>query len=159
MQEVILEAHDHRNAPPTHQRGSKPIDGIWAISGITPMACGYCEFGKGFLGDHRLLWIDIDYVSAFRCFSPPLNRPKARRVSMKNPLSVKKIPKELSQIHYKTQACSKSICTPTKYCVSTISCSHCGVWDTRPPKVRRNPICRQKMQKITYGHGAIFSRI
>ena len=90
MREVILEAHDHRNAPPTHQRGSKPIDGIWATAGISSTACGYCEFGKGFPGDHRLLWIDIDYVSAFGCLSPPLNRPKARRVSMKNPRSVKK---------------------------------------------------------------------
>ena len=99
MREVILEAHDHRKAPPTHQRGSKPIDGIWATAGISPTACGYCEFGKGFPGDHRLLWIDIDYVSAFRCLSLPLNRHKACKVSMKNPRSIKNNSEYISQIH------------------------------------------------------------
>ena len=41
MQEAILEARSHYDTPPTHQRGVKPIDGIWATAGITPTACGY----------------------------------------------------------------------------------------------------------------------
>jgi hypothetical protein len=81
LREVILECHGHR-APSTYKRNTRnvPIDGIWATPGIQIKAGGYFDFDEVFHGtDHRTLWIDINYRSAFGADGgAPIIRPRAR---------------------------------------------------------------------------------
>ena len=49
---------------PTSQRGSLPIDGIFASFSIHPKYSGYFPFGI-FQSDHRALWFDVSYDHIF----------------------------------------------------------------------------------------------
>jgi hypothetical protein len=62
--EAIIDRHG--DAPPTYDRGSKPIDGIFVSPTLRGCRCGYEAFGDGPPGiTHRLIWIDIPVVNAF----------------------------------------------------------------------------------------------
>ena len=65
MREAIFARHDQASAPPTHQHGSHPIDGIFISSVLPKSNCGYLPFGS-VVGDHRPLWLDLDVSSVFR---------------------------------------------------------------------------------------------
>ena len=59
----LLNAHTlcHLNAlPATHDRGSKPISGIFVSPTIRPTRAGILEHGCGIEGDHRNMFIDVD---------------------------------------------------------------------------------------------------
>jgi hypothetical protein len=88
LQEVILERHG-LNAPSTYRCNTNevPIDGIWASTGIDIKAGGYFSFDKVISGtDHRTLWMDISYTTAFgHDGSAPIIRPNARRLNNRNP--------------------------------------------------------------------------
>jgi hypothetical protein len=81
LQEAILQRHG-KNAPSTYRRNSKnvPIDGIWTSPGITIKAGGYLAFDEVITGtDHRTLWIDISFKTAFgHDGDAPITRPSAR---------------------------------------------------------------------------------
>lgn len=78
------------DTPPTHADGSNPINGIWATRGLSIDACGYRGIGWGMGGDHRLLWLDVNYVQAFGSVLPNVVRPPARRLKLCNPRVVKR---------------------------------------------------------------------
>ena len=69
---------------PTHQRGSKPIDGIFLSHSLTSSKAGYLPFGE-FQSDHRALWVDIhqDLLLGFKL--PPIISPNARRLQCNVP--------------------------------------------------------------------------
>jgi hypothetical protein len=58
LKEIVTSKHQ---APNTHQRGSRPIDGIFVSEEICPMACGYVESPS----DHLCVWMDLDFESIF----------------------------------------------------------------------------------------------
>jgi len=48
------------SAPPTYQRGSKPIDGIFIAPQILTLALGgYLSFGDAIPSDHQVIWLDL----------------------------------------------------------------------------------------------------
>jgi hypothetical protein len=61
MKNSILDRHKHLSPPATHARNQQrvPIDGIWIIKGIEPIACGFLALGSGCPSNHVALWIDF----------------------------------------------------------------------------------------------------
>jgi hypothetical protein len=57
MREVITEFHGDAG-PRTHNRGSKPIYGIFMTQDLYIVQGGYMPFGMGIGSDHRCLWLD-----------------------------------------------------------------------------------------------------
>jgi hypothetical protein len=86
MRNSIFERHGS-NAPATcncnHNRES--IDGIWSTPGISITVGGYGALGEGIPSDHRFLWMDISYSSAFGYSTPSTTRPKARKLKARDP--------------------------------------------------------------------------
>lgn len=68
----------------THNRGSKPIDGIFTTEGIDIVKRGYLAHGD-MPSDHRLGFIDIRYITAFGHKMEPINIPGARRLKTDDP--------------------------------------------------------------------------
>lgn len=86
LQLVEAVINRHQGSPPaTHNRGSKPIDGIFTSKGIDIQACGYLPFGEGIPSDHRAVWIDFTYASTLGHALPPFARAKARRLQCTDP--------------------------------------------------------------------------
>ena len=83
IREVLLEKYG--SAPNTFEFGSKPIDGIFMSSTLEIQQGGYLPFGDGIPSDHRALWVDISYSTAFGHNMPPISKPQARRLTCKHP--------------------------------------------------------------------------
>jgi hypothetical protein len=66
--------------PPTYHRGSKAIDGIFTSPALSAARCGYLPF----LGDHRVLWIDLPLSLIFDISLPP-SLVRARRLKLEDP--------------------------------------------------------------------------
>jgi hypothetical protein len=84
LREVLLTRHG-QNSPTTFNRGSIPIDGIFASPTLDIIAGGYLEFGFCPLTDHRGLWIDIHYQAAFGHIMPAIVTANARRLKTTDP--------------------------------------------------------------------------
>ena len=56
------------DGPPTYNRGSAPINGIYVSPTLQGLRCGYNKF----VWDHRLLWIEIPMTVAFGHNAPPI---------------------------------------------------------------------------------------
>lgn len=84
MREVLLERHGE-SAPATCNMGSSPIDGIWATSSLDIARGGYCNFEEGLPSNHRTLWVDLTYMSAFGHKQPAIVRRTARRLKLNDP--------------------------------------------------------------------------
>jgi hypothetical protein len=108
MEEIILKQNGSK-APNTYVNGSVLIDGIFATTGINPVVSGYTEFSWGIYSDHRLLWVDLSLIQILGSKTPPLWKPKARRLKCDNPIIVRKFNNsrlkhfDNNQIHYKMQ--------------------------------------------------------
>jgi hypothetical protein len=103
MREVLLEKHG-LNGPSTHRRNNNkiPIDGIWASPGIEIVAGGYFGYDQVFDGtDHRCLWVDITYISAFGHNMPAIIRPPTRRLHCKDPRVVANFNYRLKEFYHK----------------------------------------------------------
>ena len=53
----VMKTHTD-STPPTYNRGTDTIDGIFASPGLKVLACGFSDFGDG-PGDHRTVFVDI----------------------------------------------------------------------------------------------------
>jgi hypothetical protein len=87
MREVLLEINSDLPVTSTFARNLNniPIDGIFATPTITLQAGGYFGFGEGPGLDHRCLWLDVSFQSAFGYSPPPMGQFKARRLTCKDP--------------------------------------------------------------------------
>jgi len=74
------------DGPPTYERGSTPIDGIYVSSTLQGLRCGYLDFTF----DHRCLWMDIPAPIAFGHTIPPSIARRARRLNCNGPRIVKR---------------------------------------------------------------------
>jgi len=63
MTEILIKKHSN-NAPPTQNRGSYPIDKLFATRVILNSQCSYLS-GLDAIGNHMCLWIDIPEVRIF----------------------------------------------------------------------------------------------
>ena len=87
MREILLERHG-QDAPNTYNRGRLPIDGIFATPAIDIIKGGYHGFGDTIPSDHRCLWFDVSYTTAFGHDLPKTVHAKARRLKMEDPRTV-----------------------------------------------------------------------
>ena len=69
---------------PTHQRGSKALDGIYTNFSLQPLQAGYFPFGE-IQSDHRALWLDLHYNQVFGFTPPTIISPPARRLQSNVP--------------------------------------------------------------------------
>eukprot|EP00978_Attheya_sp_CCMP212_P044879 scaffold325734_cov35-Attheya_sp.AAC.1 len=90
MREIITGKHNSQQAPNTYDRGSKPIDGIWATFHLEPHRCGYTAFNHGCGGDHQISWAEFGYENAYGHDMPVIERPIARRLRLHDPRIVDK---------------------------------------------------------------------
>ncbi len=97
MHNLIFDRHSPADMPPTYSRSqTHPVDGIWGTANIVATKCGYMELGE-LPGDHRPLWVDISFQSAFNhnLDPPPLLRP--RRLVLNNAKVEQKYTKRLKR--------------------------------------------------------------
>ena len=81
--------HDRASAPPTHNRGSRPIDAMFGSTASLQGGCGgYCPFGEA-PGDHRALWLDIPLLDVFGVASCPVQPRVARLLQCRDPRVVR----------------------------------------------------------------------
>lgn len=76
------------NGPSTFRRNKNKsaIDGIWTSRGIEIKAGGYLAFDELVPNtDHRCLWVDITFQTAFGHNMPAVERPKTRRLHNRDP--------------------------------------------------------------------------
>jgi len=79
------------DAPPTFQRGSRPIDGIFAAPQLLERAAGgYLAFGEAVPSDHRAIWVDFVLPQVCPRRQEAYSQPKARRLQCKDPRVVDK---------------------------------------------------------------------
>eukprot|EP00978_Attheya_sp_CCMP212_P025602 scaffold82582_cov35-Attheya_sp.AAC.1 len=90
MREIITSTNDPTKAPGTYNRGSIPIDGIWATFHLEPIRAGYTDMLHGFGGDHHISWTDFTFENAFAHLLPTIERPIARRLQLGDPRVVAK---------------------------------------------------------------------
>ena len=90
MTNLQFNRHDRSSAPPTHNRGSRPIDAMFGSSpSLTGSKCGYFPFGVA-PGDHRALWVDLPLADVFGVVSSPSVPRVARRLQCRDPRVVKR---------------------------------------------------------------------
>lgn len=74
----------HGNSPPpTHQKGSAPIDDIYVTRNIMIDKAGYMPFGDG-PGDHRCLYVDVNLQNLVGGDFHKIHRQQARRLISSN---------------------------------------------------------------------------
>jgi hypothetical protein len=83
LKECILNRHQEQ-PPATCNRGTKPIDGIYASNTILIEKGGYCPFNL-FPTDHRALWIDLTMSNLCGNNMAPILHPQARRLKCNDP--------------------------------------------------------------------------
>ncbi len=88
MTEILTKKHGNK-APPTQNRGSYPIDGLFATRTILHSQCCYLS-GLDAIGNHRCLWINIPEVQIFGTTMPAAHALKARWLKTEDPQTVKK---------------------------------------------------------------------
>jgi len=98
----LVEAITYLNqapAPPTYQRGSRPIDGIFlAPQLLIAAAGGYLAFGDAIPSDHRAIWLDLHFPEICPPHPESYVKPKARRLQCKDPRIVARYNEELLSI-------------------------------------------------------------
>ena len=88
MVNAIFRRHGE-GGPNTWTGGSKQIDAIIVTNGMEIRACGYLPESAS-PGDHRTIWINTSYTSAFGNPQPLHITKNARRLTLKNPKYAKK---------------------------------------------------------------------
>ena len=87
LHDLHLERHDRTTAPPTHNRGLRPIDAMFGSASLQPYTSGYLPFGSG-PGDHRPLWIDLSLPHVFGQPTRATTPSAARRLQCRDPRTV-----------------------------------------------------------------------
>jgi hypothetical protein len=103
LKEVHGHTHPHLPTEATCDKNTNgvPVDGIWASPSLDCIAAGYYGFGEQVIGktDHRMIWADFSYESAFG-FQPPEPPYRApQRLTLQDPRVVKRYNRTLRQEH------------------------------------------------------------
>lgn len=92
----ITKDHLGELCPKTHERGSQPIDGVWATDDITITAVKWLPFSES-PGDHRACVFEFTTYSALGTDEKRIVYPKCRRLRTTNPKSVENYVKEMDR--------------------------------------------------------------
>ena len=81
LKNVLHDHHPGIHPPSTYKRNfsNVPIDGIYCSNNIQASRCGYLPFGFG-MGDHRILYMDLDKQSFLGGNLFKIERPQVRRL-------------------------------------------------------------------------------
>ena len=88
LREAITSIHGQK-PPPTYQRGTDAIDGIFVSPSIRVTKAGYLGFGE-IPGDHRGLWLDVEQRSILGYKMADIPIAQARRLKLDNPRVVRR---------------------------------------------------------------------
>jgi len=102
-------------APPTYQRGSHPIDGIFAAPQLLKKAAGgYLSFGDTIPSNHRAIWLDLHLPEVCPIYQEVYIKPRTRWLQCKDlrivnqyntalleMLEAKNLPQRISEINKK----------------------------------------------------------
>ena len=88
LTEAITHFHSDIGLIPTYQRVSHPLDGIYTSSNLQVSAGGYPPFGI-IPSDHHLLWLKIDFDSAFDATLDTLLPHTVQRINCQKSNNVK----------------------------------------------------------------------
>ena len=86
LRDAILDKHGAEDAPATHYRNDQqtPIDAIFTtLEG--DLRGGYLAVDAGLPGDHRTLWLDIPFISAFNHNAPNLTPRLPNGINTQDP--------------------------------------------------------------------------
>ncbi len=138
------------NGPSTFRRNTtnNPIDGIWTSPNIDISAGGYFAYDSVFLNtDHRCLWIDITFITAFGHNMPIIHKPKARRLHCKDPRIVNnfvKLYKKMilrnnlpTKIKRLKNKCTHPLSPSEQYTYEEIDASRCKATSIAEKKCRK----------------------
>ena len=81
----LINAHTNlydEHLPPTHDRGSRPISGIFITRTLEPMRAGILRNGVGILGDHRNMFVDFSEINFLGDELYTIQPPKMRRLQL-----------------------------------------------------------------------------
>lgn len=97
------------NLPITYQRsGGSPIDAFFITAGIEIKSCGFLGF-KQLPSDHRGLWIEIDRSQIFGFRKHHVQPKIGRKLTVGNPVVVKRYNRRLKKFLHKQQVLPKLI--------------------------------------------------
>lgn len=86
--------------PPTHERGSHPISGIFISPTLVPTRAGMLRHGVGILGDHRNMFVDFHEYNVLGDEIYTIPPPKMRRLQLYDSRIVNKFNK-ICENHFK----------------------------------------------------------
>ena len=95
--------HPHLSTASTCNKNTHdiPVDGIWASPSLDCVAAGYYGYGELLMGktDHRMIWADFSYESAFDFQPEPTIYTPPQRLTLEDPRVVKRYNKVLHHEH------------------------------------------------------------
>ena len=94
LTDMHLARHSRTDAPPTHNRGSRPIDAIFGTTALQSAPSGYLPFGSG-PGDHRPLWVDLSSSTLFGTAGRTIPPSRGRKLQCRDPRVVAKYQRSL----------------------------------------------------------------
>jgi hypothetical protein len=99
LRHLIFSKHDPASAPATYCRNQQgeSADGIRASPTLDLIRGRYLEKGD-FRGDHCPIWFKISYAQAFGGTLPPIWKPQARRLQLRDPKCVQRYNTKLKQL-------------------------------------------------------------
>jgi hypothetical protein len=110
--DVHCDKHPHLPTVSTCNKNTKgiPVDGIWASPSLECVAAGYFGYGELVMGktDHRLLWADFSYESAFGFIPPAPTYTAPQRLTLNDPRVVKRYNKIVLQEHQRLRLCQRA---------------------------------------------------
>jgi len=84
---------------PTHQRGSKAINGIFLSRSLLEEAKGgFLQFGKSMVSNHRAVWIDLPVQYFNMLHTTDITRAMGRQLKCQDPRIVEKYNKYLATV-------------------------------------------------------------
>ena len=93
LKEAITARHGNQ-PPPTYQRGSDAIDGVFVSPSIAACKAGYLGFGE-IPGDHRGIWVDIPQSDILGYKMSDIPTAQARRLKLDDPRVVQRYQEKL----------------------------------------------------------------
>ena len=83
IMDVIRSSYEYLEAPNTQQRGSQPIDAIFASETIQVVRGGY-DKGRPEISDHRMIWADVTMDSLLGIDRGDISRPRSKKLQISN---------------------------------------------------------------------------
>jgi len=96
MSKAIVDKHG-LDLPLTHNRGSKPIDGIFVTPGLLGHPCWYLSGLETIASNHQCLWIDLPEAWVFGDTVPTGSPAKAWQLKSDDPWTTQRYLKHLQK--------------------------------------------------------------